>query len=133
MIISYSVFSHMDIDDTVDVLKILYKHLALGGSIYFTYCNINRPVCIDYFVDRRKRRYGHCDPLFTSTYLYLIDEHASMVPPSETCTFFVSFYDEAWLLDRLKEFNPIPIAPTKSWFQECMRIEWFQDCIHCQR
>lgn len=133
LIISYSVFTHMDIDDTMDVLQLLYKHLSPGGSIYFTYCNINRPVCIDYFIDRRKRKYGHCDPLFTNSYLYLINEYVSMTPPSEKCDRFVSFYDEGWLLEKLREFNPISIEPTKKWNQECMRIEWFQDCVHCRR
>jgi len=124
LIISYSVFTHMDIEDTMDVLKVLYKQLAPRGSMYFTYCNVNRHYCLDYFIKKRIDRYGRCDSLSTSTYLYLVNECASMVLPSEPCEFFVSFYDENWLLDMLKEFNPTSIAPTIGWRQDCMRIDY---------
>ena len=133
LILSYSVFSHMDIEDTVEVLECLYDGLTPGGSIYFSYCNIDRSVCTDYFIDRRNRKYGHCDPLTTSTYLYLINEHTSKSSATDRWDFFVAFYNEEWLLDKLAAFKPSTIAPPKLWYQECMRGEWFQDCIRCVR
>ena len=131
LIVSYSVFAHMDIDDTVDVVRCLYKHLTPGGSLFFSYCNVNRPLCIDYHTNRRIKRYGHCDPLCTPTYLYLINEHTSKAPPTGKCDLFISFYDEGWLLNKLNEFKPRTIPPPRKWSQECMVTEWFQDCIEC--
>jgi len=117
-IISYSVFTHMDIEDTLEVLDYLYSLLNPGGSICFSYCNIDRQECVDWFRVRRE----NCDQIPSQDYVYLINNKTSLVSPSERVIHFVSFYKTEWLLDKLAKFNPVSKPPHNVWMQDAIII-----------
>lgn len=118
VIVSYSVFSHLDIDETLEILDFLYDNLNPGGKICFSYCNIDRPECVDWFRARRENP----DQIPSQNYAYLINNKISLEPPREPVVHFVSFYKTEWLLERLSKYNAESKPPYNVWFQDAIVI-----------
>jgi SAM-dependent methyltransferase len=116
LIVSYSVFSHTTFEDMIELLDYLYGRLNPKGKIYFTFCNVGKSYCVEWFRNRRV----NCDLVPKKNLVYLVDNKVSYTEPTEPCIHFVAFYQAEWLLEKLKKFNPkINPAP----------IYWIQDCI----
>lgn len=118
LIISYSVFTHMTIEDSEELLDYLYSILEPGGKLCFSFCDIDNRVCVEWF---RARRID-CDPVDTNNFVYLVNNRVSQVEPAEPCIHFVAFYKRAWLLERLKRFNPVAHNVPAGWLQDCILI-----------
>jgi len=118
VVVSYSVFSHMSIEDTLETLDFLYDQLNPGGKICFSYCNIDNPICVEWFRNRRE----NCDPVSSQDYVYLINNRTSLQSPTEPVTHFVSFYKTEWLLNKLSKYNAVSEPPHAVWFQDTIII-----------
>jgi SAM-dependent methyltransferase len=118
LIISYSVFTHMTIDDTEELLDYLYSILKPGGKLCFSFCDVDNRHCVEWFRSRRTR----CDPIKTDDFIYLVNNRVSIVEPTEPCIHFVAFYNRAWLLEKLKRFNPVAYNVPEGWLQDCILI-----------
>lgn len=118
LVVSYSVFSHIAIDDAADLLGFLYAQLAPNSKILFSYCNIDNRTCVEWFREQNKIIY--CDDIVSDDFMYLINNKASKKEPTMLCRHFVTFYKTSWLLDKLSRFNPVSYAPPKGWYQDCM-------------
>jgi len=116
LIIGYSVFSHLDIDDFIQLIDYLHNLLDKNGTMCLSFCNIENNNCKDWF---RKKR-GNCDEIPNQDYIYLVDNKVSKVTPTTSCQHFVSFYSPEFLLNTFKSYNPrISMAKTP-WFQDCI-------------
>jgi SAM-dependent methyltransferase len=115
LVVSYSVFSHIEVNDMLDLLEFLYSNLSNTGKILFSYCNVNNGQCVEWFRNRRIE----CDEIPNEDIVYLIDNKVSKEIP-EKCNHFVTFYKTEWLLDKLSKFNPISYSPPVGWVQDCM-------------
>jgi 2-polyprenyl-3-methyl-5-hydroxy-6-metoxy-1,4-benzoquinol methylase len=118
LVISYSVFTHMPLEDMLEILDYLYDHLSPGGKICFSYCNIDNPICVSWFRERRE----NCDPVDSQDYVYLINNKTSLEPPVEPVRHFVAFYKTEWLLEKLSKFNAVSEPPHNVWFQDAIII-----------
>lgn len=117
LVVSYSVFSHIESGDALDLLEFLYGKLSNTGKILFSYCNVDNKNCVEWFRNRRT----NCDKIPNEDIVYLIDNKVSNKIPKE-CNHFVTFYKTSWLLDKLSGFNPVSYAPPKGWYQDCMTL-----------
>lgn len=115
LIVSYSVFSHIEANDANDLLDFLYGKLNSNGKILFSYCNVDNKNCVKWFRNRRT----DCDEIPNEDIVYLIDNTVLKKIPKE-CTHFVTFYKTSWLLEKLSEFNPVSYRPPNGWYQDCM-------------
>jgi len=115
LVVSYSVFSHIEANDALDLLTFLYNNLADNGKILFSYCNIDNQQCIEWFRNRR----SNCDEIPNEDVVYLIDNKVLKIIPKE-CNHFVTFYKASWLLNKLSRYNPVSYNPPKGWYQDCM-------------
>lgn len=115
IVVSYSVFSHIAVNDALDLLTFLYNKLSEHGKILFSYCDIDNRQCVDWFKNRRV----DCDEITHDNYLYLVDNKVSDMVPTQ-CKHFVTFYDTQWLIDKLGKFNPVSYLPPNGWVQDCM-------------
>lgn len=118
LIISYSVFSHMDFEDCEQTVEYLVSKLKPSGRLLFTYCNIDNQRCVEWF---RKRRID-CDQIPNTDFIYLINNEISKVNKKQRCEHFVAFYRTAWILEKLKRFNPISHNAYGKWIQDCIEI-----------
>jgi 2-polyprenyl-3-methyl-5-hydroxy-6-metoxy-1,4-benzoquinol methylase len=118
LIVSYSVFTHMDFEDCEKTVEYLISKLKPGGKLLFSYCNIENRKCVEYF--RRKR--GTCDEIPVTDFLYLIENKTSVITTTDRCRHFVAFYKPAWLQEKLKRFNVSLLAAPRGWIQDCVQI-----------
>lgn len=119
LIISYSVFTHMTLEDTDELLDFLYEKLNPGGKICFSFCDIDNRLCVEWFRARRI----NCDLIFAEDYIYLVDNKISKTSNNESCIHFVAFYKRWWLLDHLQRFSPKAYNVPNGWLQDCIVIE----------
>jgi 2-polyprenyl-3-methyl-5-hydroxy-6-metoxy-1,4-benzoquinol methylase len=119
LIVSYSVFTHMSTEDMLETLDYLYDQLNPGGTICFSYCNIDNPVCVSWFRERRE----NCDLIESTDYVYLINNKTSLEPPTEQVRHFVAFYKTEFLLRKLSKFNARSEPPHNVWFQDAIIIQ----------
>jgi 2-polyprenyl-3-methyl-5-hydroxy-6-metoxy-1,4-benzoquinol methylase len=126
LIISYSVFTHMSLEDMLEILDYLFEQLNPGGTICFSYCNIDNPTCVNWFRDRRE----NCDPIDSRDYSYLVNNQVSLNAPTDPVRHFVAFYKTEFLLEKLSKFNPRSEPPHSTvWGGNLPNINWFQDAI----
>lgn len=118
LIVSYSVFSHTTFEDMVELLDYLYSRLNTNGRIYFTFCNVDNKSCVEWFRNRRV----DCDPVPNCNVVYLVNNKVTFSKPIEPCIHFVAFYNQEWLLDKLKKFNPKINPAPLPWIQDCIEI-----------
>ena len=118
LIISYSVFTHMPLEDMLETLDYLYDQLNPGGNICFSYCDIDNPVCVNWFRERRE----NCDPVQSQDYVYLVNNRATLEPPQEQVRHFVVFYKTEFLLEKLSKFNARAEPSHGQWFQDAIII-----------
>ena len=118
LVISYSVFTHMPLEDMLETLDYLYDNLNPGGTICFSYCNIDNYKCVEWFRERRE----NCDPVQSQDYVYLINNKTSLEPPAEQVRHFVVFYKREFLLEKLSKFNARSEPPHNVWFQDAIVI-----------
>jgi trans-aconitate methyltransferase len=119
LIVSYSVFTHMSLEDMLETLDYLYEQLSPRGTICFSYCNIDNPTCVNWFRDRRE----NCDPVDSNeNFVYLVNNKASVEAPVETVRHFVVFYKTEFLLEKLAKFNARAEPSHGEWFQDAIII-----------
>lgn len=118
LIVSYSVFSHTTVDDMLILVDYLYNQLSIGGTLLFTYCNVENEQCVEWF---RARRID-CDVVPKQNYVYLVNNKITNTVSDKDCINFVTFYKEEYLLDVLKKYKPESLTPTPGWFQHCIKI-----------
>jgi SAM-dependent methyltransferase len=118
LIVSYSVFSHTTESDMVELVDYLYNQLLPGGTMLFTYCNVDNAACVEWFRARRV----DCDIIPRKNVVYLANNKVSDNISDENCINFVTFYKENYILDVLKKYNPLSLKPTHGWFQHCIKI-----------
>jgi len=118
LVVSYSVFTHMPLEDMLEILDYLYDHLNPGGTICFSYCNIDNPTCVSWFRERRE----NCDPVESQDYVYLINNKTSLEAPTEKVRHFVVFYKTEFLLAKLSKFNARSEPTHNVWFQDAIII-----------
>lgn len=118
-ILSYNVFAHADVADLKETVAWMARHLKTGGCIIASVCDINNAKCTAWFRKRRAEDYGFCEEILTDQpYVYLVESHAQVVPPTAPCRHFVSFVNLEWLADHLSAFNlSVGVPPSGSWIQ----------------
>lgn len=122
-IISYSVFTHTTQEDMLLRLAELFNFLNPGGRLMFTYLNVDSPITVKYFTDKRTKTFGYCHPLVTDTKLYLVDADAEHEPIKGKM--LATFYKTAYLKSILSNYNVTAYACPKGCFnciQDCMVI-----------
>lgn len=117
-IISYSVFTHMNIDDTVELIDHLMDFLSPSGGLVFSWCNIDYSPCVDWFRARRT----NCDEIFKGDYAYLIDNKVSLDGNINQSKHFVSFYSQRFLANKLEKYNLQLFDPISPWVQHCAML-----------
>lgn len=121
VIIANSVFTHTVIEEIQQVMPFLYEHLNPGGSIWFTWCNIAHKPCYTFFETLRIQKFGSCDPLPDADYAYLWDEKV-LERPTTDIEFFVSFFKEEFIIESIKELNPVNHKAFAPWPMDCIEI-----------
>jgi len=116
IIIAYSVFSHTEFNDMVEILTYLYDRLMPNGQLAFTYCDVEEPKCLGWF--RKKRKMAEEIPI--DSIVYLVDSTVQDSGPFHPMQHFVSFYKRSFLLDKLNGFNPSWYPPSGKWNQSCI-------------
>lgn len=119
LIISYSVFTHMTIDDSTELIDYLMHYLDVGGKMYFTYCNVENIQCVEWF----RRRRIDCDPIPIRDCVYLADNRVVDGYPSDKCNHFVSFYRSEFILERFARYEPRVYTASAGWVQDCVELQ----------
>lgn len=121
VIIANSVFTHTVIEEIQELIPFLYKKLNPNGSMWFTWCNIDYSPCYKFFEQMRIEKFGSCDPLPQKDYAYLWDNKVAEICP-EGIEFFVSFFKEEFIINSIKELNPINHKAFGLWPMDCIEI-----------
>lgn len=116
LIVSYSVFTHIDLADTLEILAFLYESLSDNGRICFSFCNVENKDCIAWFRNKRV----NCDEIPDVDLVYLIDNKVAFEYNRHPCNHFVTFYRPSFVLDQLKNFSPTIKYASKPWVQDCI-------------
>lgn len=122
-IISYSVLTHTNIDDTVETLNWLYGKLNAGGKMLISWLSIENKTAVDFFYNKRVRDFGSCDKIIADDYVYLLENKATKVPD---IGLLLVFYRENYLRKLLTKYNyELVSAPssTPDCFQNCIIIQ----------
>jgi SAM-dependent methyltransferase len=119
-IISYSVFTHTTVEDTLNSIAYLYSNLKHGGKMLLTWLSIDNQKVVNFFYKKRIKEFKTCDKIQTDDYTYLINNKLSKV---ESAGMFLVFYKQDYLADLLKGYNFI-LTPAPEDSGDC-----FQDCI----
>ena len=119
-VVSYSVFTHTTIKDTLDSIAYLYTNLKPGGKMLLTWLSIDNKQAVDFFYRKRVMEFKSCDTIQTDDYTYLIDNKLSKV---EAIGMFLVFYKQDYLAKLLEGYNfTLTSAPLGA-------VGCFQDCI----
>jgi SAM-dependent methyltransferase len=119
-IISYSVITHTTVDDFINAVSWLYKHLNHNGKMFITYLDITNTFAKSFFYNKRVRDFGSCDEITTEDYVYIVDNKVA-IPNNNSM--LLTFYNENYLSKILSNYN-FKLIQNFSNKAEC-----FQDCI----
>lgn len=117
LIISYSVFTHITMEDSIEIIDHLMKYV--DGKMYFTYCNVENTKCVEWFRNRRV----DCDNIPLLDCVYLADNKVVDGYPNNQCTHFVSFYKPQFILEKFSKYNPKVYSPPVGWVQDCVELQ----------
>jgi hypothetical protein len=119
-ILSYSVFSHFDLEETLYSIDRLYSMLASNGKLAFSYCSIYNSAGIEWFRARRE----NCDIIPMQDCVYLVNNRIETICPP-IADKFVSFFKPEYLTSILtkKGYNTTTIPAHGAWMQDCIIIQ----------
>ena len=119
-IVSYSVFTHTTIKDTLESMAYLYEQLKPGGKMLLTWLSIDNKQAVEFFYRKRVMEFKSCDTIQTDDYVYLVDNKLSK---TEDIGMFLVFYKQDYLAKLLEGYNfTLTSAPQGA-------VGCFQDCI----
>lgn len=119
-IISYSVFSHFDLNEILYTIDELYGMLSPNGKLVFSYCNVYNQSCIEWFRNRRE----NCDIVSVEEVVYLVNNKVEKNIPVQVDK-LVSFFKPEYLLSLLttKGYDATSHPARNNWKQDCMVIQ----------
>jgi Methyltransferase domain len=125
-VVSYSVFSHFDIQEWIDILHWMGEVLPTGSSAWVTFCNIQNRDCVDFFRKKRGMDVGQ-RPKEGFPFVYLIDDYLAWRSPANRSEHFVSFFRPGFLIQLLQE-SGLKVdrhfyAP-EGWTQDTLKIQF---------
>ena len=122
LIIANSVFTHTTLEELIMLVTKLSEHLTTGGSLWFSWCNIDYKPCFKWFENLRLSKFESCDVPQSDTYSYLCDNRVQDKVTLEN-NYFVGFFNETFLLEELKDLNPINHKAYSPWIMDCIEIK----------
>lgn len=115
IVISYSVFTHMTIEDTISTVEFLMEH---ADRMLFTFCNVENRECVEWFRNRRV----DCDEIAVKDAIYLTDNRVTESYPLHSCNHFVSFYTSKFLQESFSKYSPRIHTAPNGWVQDCIEL-----------